>query len=315
MKINDLLKEGFYDNPSTSNATGQKYFIDSVTKQIHAYIESVRKTGQPLQMWDFVNSYLTKYGWTANPEQTKTLQTMAKEVENEYNYFLQKQEKPAKPAGPAAGEKAFGQMANQLQQPDKSGANAFDQMSSQLAPGSWPPSKEGPAVWKSGRTGQPMPAAQKNWAPSPESRPFFKSGRTGKQMDEGIAGDMWQGVRAKAGTMAGKLASKMGFGSVDKLAHAMYAVGMTQHRDPKSGRVVPGAKGDVDNPVLANPTKQILNTMKPMKGEDYKDDLESIVRLALGNLWKTDPADYSTEIKRIMGQKPNQQQQQQNPQA
>ena len=327
MKINDVLNEGYYDNPSTSNATGQKYFVDSVTKQLNAYIDSVRKSGAPLQVWEFVSSYLTKYGWTANPQQEEMLKKLSKEVQDEYNYFLTSQEKPQAAAPEEPGSKAFNQMAGQLQQPDQSGANAFNQMANQLPQNqqNWAPSADSPAVWKSNRTGQPMtnkPATSPTWKPSKDSAPFFKSNRTGKTMNEGVLD--W--AKAKAGTMAGALASKMGLGTVPKLVNAMYTVGMTQHRDPRTGKVISsqqgsasqaGQEGTVDNPVLTKQTQQIIKAMTPMKGDEgYKDDLESIVRLALTNLYKTDPGDYSADIKRIMGQKPNQQAQQpQNPPA
>jgi len=99
----------------------------------------------------------------------------------------------------------------------------------------------------------------------------------------------------------------------NQLANAVYAIGIQQSRD-KYGQVdtraskqpVTKSSGTVDNPVLTKPSQQILSTMKNMKGEDYKDDLESIVRLALNNLYATDPGDYGQEVKRIMGQKPAQ---------
>lgn len=306
MKINEVLSEGIL-NPT---ASGKDIFVKTLVNQIHEYIDSVRKTKQPLNMLDFVKSYLSQYGWVTTPQQNKLIQDACSEVDTEYNYFLQKAEKKS---APTAGSKAFDQMSGQLQQPDKAGANAFGQMSKQLNPNgaNWTPSAGSPAVWKSNRINR-QPG---DWEPSADSRPFFKSNRTGKQMDEGVLD--W--AKAKAGTMAGSLASSMGLGSVNKLANAIYSVAATQQRNPRTGSVVNttlGAKsGTVDNPNLDTKTQQIIKTLTPMKGEDYKDDLESIVRLALNNLYKTDPGDYSTEVKRIMGQKATQPQQstQQNP--
>lgn len=289
MKINEVLKEGFYDNPSTSNATGQKYFIDSVTKQINAYIDSVRKSGTPLQIWDFVNSYLTKYGWTANPQQQEMLKKLSKDVENEYNYFLTKQQKPEPKS---TGSKAFDQMANQLSTSaaDKQSSGAFGQMASQLTP------------------------QQQNWKPSQDSASFFKSGRTGKSMNEGVLD--W--AKAKAGTMAGALASKMGLGSVSELVNAMYAVGMTQHRDPRTGQAMSGRmQGQQPEDTTLDPQgQQILKSLKPLKGPKYEQDLKDIIKLAMWNLHGTDKQDYSEFMNSIMNQKSsakNPAQQQQNP--
>lgn len=295
MRINDLLSEGL-----TPTVSGKEIFIKTLVNQIHEYIDSVRQTKQPLKIMDFVDSYMSQYGWVMNPQQKVLVQSACTDVDDEYNYFLKKAEKA--PAA-SAGSKAFDQMANQLQQPDQAGANAMSQMASQLTPQqqqNWAPSADSPAVWKSNRTGQSMtgkPAVNPTWKPGKDSPAVWKSNRTGKHMNEGVLD--W--AKAKAGTMAGSFASKMGLGSVTKLANAIYSVAATQQRD-QTGKAI----GTVDNPVLANPTKQIIKTMTPMKGEDYKDDLESIVRLALNNLYKTDPGDYSSEVKRIMGTKTSQ---------
>ncbi len=272
MKINDVLNEGFYDNPSTSNATGQKYFIDSVTKQLNAFIDSSRKSGQPVKIWDFVQSYLTKYGWVANPEQTTMLKKLASDVEAEYN-VLQKQPEPT-PA--SSGEKAFGQMANQLTTAagQKQSSNAFGQMASQLAP-----------------------QQQKNWAPNADSPAVWKSNRTGKPMKEGI-GDYFI-------HKAGNLMTSMGLGSVNKLAHAMYSVGMTQHRDPRTGQVMTGKmQGQEPDDTKVDPAgQQVINSVKKLKGEQYEKDLQEIIKLALWNLHGADKEDYSTFVNQIMKQK------------
>lgn len=262
MKINEVLKEGFYDNPSTSNATGQKYFIDSVTKQIHAYIDSVRKSKQPLQMWDFVNSYLTRYGWSPNPQQAEMLKKIAKEVEDEYNYFLQSQPK-----------------AQQAQQPTQ------------------------PTQQNTGPTPQDL-IAQKR------AEKLKSAGKTAQsqmvpKMNEGVLD--W--AKAKAGTMVGSLASKMGLGSVSKLANAMYSVGMTQQRDPRTGKVIPsqaanqGGGGKPDDATVDPKGQQVINTVKTLKGEQYEKDLQEIVKLALWNLYGADKADYGDFVKQIMTQK------------
>lgn len=262
MKINEILKEDYgYGGVSKSGATGQKYFVDSVTKQLHAYMDSARKTGQPVSTWEFVQSYLTKYGWFANSQQASQLQELCKEVDAAYN-------KP-----------------EPKQQPDNN---------------------------KPDTTVPNTPAGSERIDPS---------------FNEGKLSNFARGAGAAAGNWAsqyvnqkvGQLGSALGLGLVNKLANMMYMVGMTQHRDPRTGSVVSGpqagtnAQGTVDNPVLSNPSKQIIKIMTPMKGEDYKDDLESIVRLALNNLYKSDPGDYSSEVKRIMGQKT--QQNPQNPQV
>lgn len=275
MKINDILKEGLYDNPSQSNATGQKYFIDSVTKQINAYIDSVRQSGQELDIMAFVNSYLTKYGWTANSQQLEMLNKLSNEVETKYNYYLKQQEKEEPES---AGSKAFGQMANQLQQPDQSGANAMNQMANQLT------------------------QKQQNWKPSPGSPAVWKSNRTNAQMNEGVMD--W--AKGKLGTTIGSFASKIGVGVVNKLAHAMYSVGMTQHRDPRTGQVLKtpqGAEGQPEDTTLDPQGQQILKSLKPLKGPRYEQDLRDIIKLAMWNLHGTDKQDYSEFMNSIMNQK------------
>lgn len=253
MKINDLLNEGYYDN-EPSNATGQKYFVDSFTKQLNAFIDSSRKSGQPVKVWDFVSSYLTKYGWTASTEQTSMLKDLASDVEAEYN-ILQKKQEPKQPASDA-GSKAFGQMANQLSTTKKD----------------WSPSPDSPAVWKSNRTGQPM--------------------------NEGLGDYMIH--------KAGNLMSKLGMGSVVKLANAVYTVGMTQHRDPRTGRVMnTGAMGTAaqDDSTIDPAGKQIIDKLKTLKGPQYEKDLEEIVKLALWNLHGTDKQDYSTFVQNIFNKR------------
>lgn len=244
MKINEVLKEGYYSNTNDdlqSYGAGKKVYIDNLVNNITSYIDSIRKTGQKLDMWSFTSSYLKKYGWAPNEQQITMLRDICDEVDTDYNYFLQKSEK---------------------QSPQQT---------------------------------QAQPTA--TVTPDERVEPTME-GVLGN-----VAGNLSQWVKGKAGMMAGAALNKLGMGSITKLANAIYTVGMTQNADP---RMKPAAqKGTVDNPVLAKPTDQILTTMKNMKGEDYKDDLESIVRLALNNLYKTDPGDYSGEVKRIMGQKPS----------
>ena len=85
MKINEVLKEAGNFNFATTKATGRNYFLNSVTNQIYAYIDSVSESGAPLQIWEFVNAYMAKYGWTANPQQEQLLKGLSKKVEDEYN--------------------------------------------------------------------------------------------------------------------------------------------------------------------------------------------------------------------------------------
>lgn len=274
MKINDVVNENYYGD-TRNNEQGRKIYVDELAKQIIGYIDSIRKSNQPLKMWDFVGSYLTKNRWTASPVQTNMLKQISTEIEDEYNMFAkQNKQDPSAP-----GAKAFDNMASQLNPNQNSGGNAFGNMASQLS------------------------APKQNWAPSAGSPAVWKSNRTNQPMNEGILGDLGQWARTKAGAMATSLLGNLGLSAVNKLANAMYTVGSTQTGARVGGNTRPAA-GTVDNPVLAKNTQQVINTVKNMKGEDYKDDLESIVRLALGNLYKTDPADYNTEIKRIMGQKP-----------
>lgn len=255
MKINEVLSEGSYPTDSLSYGSGKDIYVKTLVSQINDYIESSRKAGQRIKMMDFVESYLTKYNWVATPAQKKMLQDICLELETEYNAALNQE----KTDSGSAGEKAFGQMTNQLAKPE-AGSQAFSQMSNQLS-------------------AQPVAEG-------------FK--------------DMVRSVGNYALHKAGSFVSKLGLGSVVKLANAMYMVGQQQKNSPRTTQSMSNMQGTVDNPVLSKTSDQILATMKNMKGENYKDDLESIVRLALNNLYKTDPGDYSQEVKRIMGQKPAQ---------
>jgi hypothetical protein len=252
MRINELIVEGYYSHQNDDlqfYGAGKQVYIDNLVKNITNYIDSIRKTGQTLDMWTFTSSYLKKYGWMPGPEQMTMLRDLCKEVDTDYNYFLQKAEK------------------------------------------------------------QPQQQAQQ---PQQAAQPASPGERIDPTM-EGIlgnaAGSVGQWIKGKAGMMAGSALNKLGLGSITKLANAIYTVGMTQNSTPstKASAGQTADSGTVDNPVLTKPTTQILTTMKNMKGDEgYKDDLESIVRLALTNLYKTDPGDYSAEVKRIMGQKPTQ---------
>lgn len=296
MKINDILNEDYGYSPG--NTGGYKIFINNLTNEIFSYIDSVRKSNQPLEMETFVDSYLKKYGWVPTPQQQQTLAKAAKEVESEY-YFLQKQQgqqaqtqqaqtqqAQQEPTEPTPQDAIAAKRAEKLK---AAGASA----QSQMAPFSKMPN---PAVWRSNRTGQPM------------------------KMNEGIAD--W------AMTKVGKLWNKMGFGSVKELANAIYAVGQVQQRDPRTGQVLrpatqPGQQNQQkqDDTTIDPAGKQVISSVKKLKGPQYEKDLEEIVKLALWNLYGTSKEDYSDFVRQIMTQKtsaknPMQQQQQQpNPQA
>ncbi len=106
-----------------------------------------------------------------------------------------------------------------------------------------------------------------------------------------VGSNMLRGIGNMAISGVGKLLTGMNMGPVVELANAMYIVGQQQRRDSKTGIV------------LSPNTQQLMRSLKNIKGQDYEDDLQEIIKLALWNLHGTDKADYSDFVKQIMSKK------------